>query len=110
MCIRDSLTCTDGGANNAFTLDTGANIPKITTSNTYSASTTQDFDTARAKYWGSAPIFDPTEYAGADMCAKIAAVFADAAFANGGIIDARGFTGDQNCATQFGSLAAMSYK
>jgi hypothetical protein len=79
-------------------------------SNVYAAGTVQDFDTARAKFWGSAPIFDPTEYAGADMCAKIAAVFADAAFASGGIIDARGFTGDQNCGTQFGSLAAMSYK
>ncbi len=100
-CTAGDLTCTDGGANNSFTLDTGANIPKITTSNTYSASTTQDFDTARAKYWGGAPIFDAFEYAGADMCAKIIAVEADAAYTGSGhaIIDARGFTGLQNCAS-----------
>lgn len=69
--------------------------------NTYSASTVQDMDTARAKYWGSAPVFDASEYAGADMCAKIAAVYADAAYtaASTAIIDATGFTGSQNCAS-----------
>jgi len=100
-CTSGDLTCTDGGANNAFTLDTGANIPKTTTSNTYSTGTSQNMDTITAKYWGSAPIFDATKYTGTDMCDKIAAVYSDAVYIATAvsIIDARGFTGNQNCAT-----------
>lgn len=69
--------------------------------NTYTASTAQAFDAFTAKYWGGAPEFDATKYAGTDMCDKIAAVQTDAAFI--AVASARikvdGFTGDQNCAT-----------
>jgi hypothetical protein len=59
-------------------------------------------DTILAKYWGGAPILDASKIGtGADMCAKIASVYSDATYvaASRAIIDATGFTGDQNCAS-----------
>lgn len=96
------ITITDGGANNSVTLDTGSNVPLLTANNTHAAGTIDTFDTIKAKYWGGAPIFDATQYSGTDMCDKIGAVLGDAAFTGGtgpAIIDARGFSGNQNCAS-----------
>lgn len=77
-------------------------IMRTNASSIMSAGTTIDMDTARAKYWGTAPIFDAAEYTGAganDACNKIAAVEADAAYTAAGraIIDVRGLQGSQNC-------------
>jgi hypothetical protein len=89
------ITITDGGANASVTLDTGANIPKITTSNNYSAGTTQDFDAAVAKYWTAAPIFMLDQFSGTDLCDKMVTLQSDATFiaATRAVIDGRGITG-----------------
>jgi hypothetical protein len=39
-CTAGDLTCTDGGANNAFTLDTGASIPKLASNNAFTGADT----------------------------------------------------------------------
>lgn len=68
---------------------------------TGAAGVTATWDTLKAKYWGAAPVFDATQYSGADMCAKILAVYSDSAYlaAANAIVDARGFSGSQNCAS-----------
>lgn len=77
-------------------------------SNTYSAGTTQSMDTISAKYWGGAPIFDASRYAGVDWCAKVLAVYSDAAYlaTTRAIIDARGLSGNQTCAAGSTTLSA----
>lgn len=102
----------------AFTGITGvatkAQIPAVTmftdASQVMSSGTAIDMDTARAKYWGGAPVFDASKYAGVDWCAKVLAVYSDAAYIASGkaIIDARGLTGSQTCAT--GSTALSTTK
>lgn len=79
-----------------------------TLSNTYSASTTQAMDTITAKYWGGAPVFDVSKFAGVDWCAKVLAVYSDAAFiaASKAVLDARGLTGSQTCAAGSTTLSA----
>lgn len=66
-------------------------------------------DTVLAKYWGAAPVFDATKYVGADMCAKILAVYSDAVYlaSTNAIVDATGFSGSQNCASNM--LATPRY-
>lgn len=79
-----------------------------TLSNTYSASTTQAMDTITAKYWGGAPVFDVSKFAGVDWCAKVLAVYSDAAYiaASKAVLDARGLTGTQTCAAGSTTLSA----
>lgn len=54
-------------------------------------------------YWGQAPIFNAADpkYAGADMCASILNVYSDSAYTSAAraIVDATGFSGSQNCAS-----------
>lgn len=83
-----------------------AQIPTTTVfndqNNTYSSSTTQDFDTVRAAYWGKAPIIDVAEVGtGTDMGDKMDSIYSLAAYtsANCAILDLRGFTGAQADAT-----------
>lgn len=88
----------------AGTLAKARNLPTAVytdQSNTYSAATIQTVDILLAKRFTNAPIFYPDAYAGTDMCDKIATLIASAEFiaVASSIIDARGFTGDQNCAT-----------
>lgn len=77
-------------------------------SNTYSAATSQNMDTVTAKYWGGAPVFDVSKFAGVDWCAKVLAVYSDAAFiaASKAVLDARGLTGTQTCAAGSTTLSA----
>lgn len=79
-----------------------------TASNNYSASTTQAMDTITAKYWGGAPVFDVSKFAGVDWCAKVLAVYSDAAYiaASKAVLDARGLTGSQTCAAGSTTLSA----
>lgn len=79
-----------------------------TASNNYSASTTQAMDTITAKYWGGAPVFDVSRFPGVDWCAKVLAVYSDAAYiaASKAILDATGLTGSQTCAAGSTTLSA----
>jgi len=98
---------TSGSAAPGFQSLVKAQLPAVTmftdASQTMSAGTIFGADTLIAKYWGGAPVFDATQYAGADPCAKILAVYSDAAYlaAAIAIVDATGFTGSQNCASNF---------
>jgi hypothetical protein len=77
-------------------------LPSIATAQTNIHDNNGTFDgQLLAKYWGSAPVFDVSRYAGVDWCAKVLAVYSDAAFiaASRAILDARGLTGSQTCAS-----------